>query len=40
VTLYIKKVVSSVGHYAQALASLLSPGIYFGPQIGWLGMPV
>ncbi len=26
--------------YAQALASLPTPGVYFGPQSGWLGMPV
>ena len=38
--LHIKKVFSSVNNYAQALASLPTPGVYFGPQIGWLGMPV
>jgi hypothetical protein len=38
--LHIKKVFSSVDNYAQALASLPTPGVYFGPQIGWLGMPV
>src|SRR5262245_47829637 len=29
-----------VDNYAQVLASLPTPGVYFGPQIGWLGMPV
>ena len=29
-----KRVFSSVDNYAQALASLPTPGVYFGPQIG------
>jgi len=29
-----KKIFSSVNNYAQALASLPTPGVYFGPQIG------
>ena len=37
---HIKKVFSNVDNYAQALASLPTPGVYFGPQIGGLGMPV